>query len=367
MNNNFYKNDMELWDRSKLTFLGYPCNQKNDFSEVFPTLNYNLNNIGEPSIYSNYKINSKKYELKVIDFFSKIWKINSCNLWSYITNGSTESNIQGLYLAREAYPLGILYCSKESHYSVFKASKILKLPIKMIDTLENGEIDYDKLSNSIDTNYPVIINVNFGTTMKGAFDDINKIMDIIKVKNIKNYYVHVDAALAGGYFTFIDDVDLLFTKHINSMSISLHKFYGIPIPSGIFLCEKYLVESINTEVEYIFSKDRTLSGSRNGHTALFMNYLIETKGIKGFKEDINYCLELTEYFIEEYEKILNKKAWKNENSITVVFERPSSDIIAKWQLACENKICHIVILSHITKEIIDEFIEDLYYYYKYYK
>jgi histidine decarboxylase len=358
--NNIYDEDMKYWDKHSKLFLGYPCLQNVDFSVVFPTLNYNLNNIGESSHNSNYKINSKKYELKVIDFFSKIWKINSCNLWSYISSGSTESNIQGLYLAREAYPEGILYCSKDTHYSIFKASKILKLPIKIINSLENGEIDYNKLMNSIDIDKPVIININWGSTMKGAYDNINKIMNIIKEKNIEKYYIHLDGALSSGFFPFIDNIDLSFTKHINSMSISFHKFFGIPIPSGLFLCEKKFIESINTEVEYIFSKDRTLSGSRNGHTALFMNYLIETKGIEGFKKDINYCLELTEYFIEEYEKILNKKAWKNENSITVVFERPSSDIIKKWQLACENNISHIIILNHVTKEMLDEFIQDIY-------
>ncbi len=356
---NFYQKDIEYWDKQKQLFLGYPCRLGIDFTPVFPTLNYNLNNIGESSIHSNYKINSKNYELKVIDFFSKIWRINTCNLWSYLTSGSTESNIQGLYLAREAFSDGILYCSKDSHYSIFKAARLLKLPIKIIDSLENGEINYEKLNNTIDFNKPIIINANWGSTMKGAYDNINKIMDIIKEKNIKNYYIHLDAALSGGFFPFIDNVDLSFTKYINSMSISLHKFFGIGIPSGIFLCEKKFVDGINTEIEYIFSKDRTLSGSRNGHSALFMNYLIETKGEQGFKEDIEYCLQLTDYFIREYERIIHKKVWKNENSITVVFDRPSNRIISKWQLACENDIAHIVILSHITKEILDKFIYDL--------
>ncbi len=356
---NFYEKDILAWNKYKSSFIGYPCNQKNDFKPVYPTLNYNLNNIGDVSVYSNYRINSKKYELKVIDFFSNIWNINSCNLWSYLTGGSTESNIQGLYLAREAFNDGILYCSRESHYSIFKAAKILKLPIKIIDTLENGEIDYDKLRDSIDTSKSVIINANWGTTMKSSFDNINKLIDIIKEKNIENYYIHLDAALAGGYFPFIQDIDLSFTKYINSMSISLHKFFGIPIPSGIFLCEKKFIENINTEIEYIFSKDRTLSGSRNGHSALFMNYLIETKGIEGFKEDIYYCLELTDYFIEEYEKRIKKKAWKNKNSITIIIDRPSDSVVSKWQLACENNISHIIILPHITKEILNNFLIDL--------
>ncbi|KAM1131781.1 hypothetical protein ACFX13_047144 [Malus domestica] len=41
----------------------------------------------------------------------------------YITNCGTEGNLHGVLVGREVFPDGILYASRESHYSIFKAAK----------------------------------------------------------------------------------------------------------------------------------------------------------------------------------------------------------------------------------------------------
>jgi histidine decarboxylase len=43
----------------------------------------------------------------------------------------------------------------------------------------------------------------------------------------------------------------------------------------------------------------------------------------------------------------------------VVFERPSDDIINKYQLAAEGDIAHVVVMQHITRSRIDGFCRDL--------
>lgn len=50
-------------------------------------------------------------------------------------------------------------------------------------TLESGEIDYDELCSQLAANAarPAIINVNIGTTVKGAVDDLDRVLDILKV------------------------------------------------------------------------------------------------------------------------------------------------------------------------------------------
>ena len=50
-------------------------------------------------------------------------------------------------------------------------------------TLESGEIDYDELRSQLAANAarPAIINVNIGTTVKGAVDDLDRVLDILKV------------------------------------------------------------------------------------------------------------------------------------------------------------------------------------------
>jgi histidine decarboxylase len=51
-------------------------------------------------------------------------------------------------------------------------------------------------------------------------------------------------------------------------------------------------------------------------------------------------------------------AWRHENSVTVVFPRPPESLMKKWSIAPKKRIGHIITLSHITEEILDEFVAD---------
>lgn len=54
-------------------------------------------------------------------------------------------------------------------------------PLLQINTLESGEIDYDHLTARLEANKdrPAILNVNIGTTVKGAVDDLDRVLDIL--------------------------------------------------------------------------------------------------------------------------------------------------------------------------------------------
>jgi histidine decarboxylase len=45
--------------------------------------------------------------------------------------------------------------------------------------------------------------------------------------------------------------------------------------------------------------------------------------------------------------------------VTVVFERPSLKLVHKWQLAVHHEWAHIITMPHVTREMIDEFANDL--------
>lgn len=76
---------------------------------------------------------------------------------------------------------GIMYASRETHYSIFKAARMYRMDSVKVETLETGEIDYDQLKQHLEANKarPAIINVNIGTTVKGAVDDLDRILDIL--------------------------------------------------------------------------------------------------------------------------------------------------------------------------------------------
>lgn len=337
------------------TFLGYPCNTAYDYSEIMEAFKYNINNVGCPYIEGTYKVNTKAVEREVLSFFARLWGFNQENIWGYVTSAGTEGNMQGLYVGRESLNNdAIFYTSKASHYSLFKIARILRLNLCVINTVETGEMDYKNFEEHLVRNIdkPALINANLGTTMTGAIDNTREINRILKKHNKSDYYLHADGALMGFVIPFIQD-DLFFKRHIHSISISGHKFLGIKLPCGIFIMEKQFLNLVQNNVEYIGSSDCTISGSRNGHTPLFYKYIIDKKGISGFKNDIQNCIELAEYLTDEI-----PSAWRNQNSITVVFPKPSNHLIDKWQLATQDGISHVVVMPHVTKGKLDRFIDD---------
>ena len=66
---------------------------------------------------------------------------------------------------REVYPDGILYASKESHYSIFKAARMYRMEVVKVETLLSGEIDCKDLRSKLEErkDKPAILNVNIGT------------------------------------------------------------------------------------------------------------------------------------------------------------------------------------------------------------
>ena len=69
-----------------------------------------------------------------------------------------------IFCRRELLPDGILYASKDSHYSVFKAARMYRMDSETINTSVNGEMDYSDLRAKLLQNKdkPAIINVTIG-------------------------------------------------------------------------------------------------------------------------------------------------------------------------------------------------------------
>jgi len=341
-------------------FIGYPCNLGFDYTELYPFLSFAINNVGDPFVSSNYHVNSHELEREVVEYFAQLTHANN-DYWGYITNGGTEGNMYGLYLARELHPEGIVYYSEDTHYSIAKILKILRMKNIMIRSQENGEIDYEDLEASIRIKRHVtpIIVANIGTTMKGAIDDIQKIQEIFSKLAIPASYIHCDAALSGMILPFAEEAPAFgFDAGIDSIAISGHKFIGSPIPCGIAIAKKENVDHIARAIEYVGSLDTTLTGSRNGITPIFLWYALKTHGPEHFKLMVQQCFDLADYAISEL-KHIGQNAWRNPFSTTVVFNYPSVNIINKWQLASYQDIAHLIIMPHVTKEWVDRFIADL--------
>lgn len=342
-------------------FLGYPCNELFDYSPLFRFLQYPLNNVGDPYLPSNYHLNTHHFECEVLEIFRTLTDATKGSTWGYVTNGGTEGNHYGLFLARELLPEGLVYYSQDAHYSIDKILRCLNLRSIMIRSHDDGRMDLDDLRETlrIHRDLPPIVCATVGTTMKGAVDDIAGIKSIFKDLAIHRHYIHADAALGGMMLPFIDNPPSWnFKAGIDSIAISGHKMIGSPIPCGVVLAKKSNVERIAQSVEYIGTLDTTLSGSRNALTPLFLWYAFHTVGIEGFKRIIPACLNMADYAIAQLNKI-NRNAWRYPYSNTVVFDRPSPEVTRYWQLACQGNLSHLITMPHVTSAQIDRLVADI--------
>lgn len=339
---------------------GYPYNLSCDFTHISKFFNFLLNNAGDPYIEPDFGLHSRKFEQEVLSFFAQLYKIPENEFWGYVTAGGTEGNLYGMLLAREIYPHGILYSSQDSHYSIAKAARLFGIQHQVINSQSNGEINYEHLSQVIQQNsqQPVIINLNIGTTVKGAIDDLDKVLEILKRHQIKDYYIHCDAALSGMILPFLDDAPQVnFQKPIDSVAIS-GKFIGSPLPCGVVLTKKKWVEKVETMIEYIGSKDTTILGSRNGHTPLIIWYALQTRGYAGFAKEAKTCIQNAQYLFEQL-KLREYPCMLNKFSNTVVFQKPGQRLIKKWQLATLDNFAHLIVMQNIDKHKIDTFVNEL--------
>lgn len=343
------------------TELGYPCAFDIEYQALEPFLHYVQNNIGDPFKSGSYRLNSHEFEREVLEFFAGLTRAPVDQWWGYVTNGGTEGNLYGMYLAREMLPAGIVYFSQDSHYSVTKNLHFLGLRNIMIRSLANGEMDYEDLRETIRIRreVPPIIFANIGTTMKEGRDDIGLIQEILDEMAIEKRYIHSDAALCGGYAAFLSPRPSWdFADGTDSISISGHKFFASPIPCGIVLARKANVDRVERSIAYTGTRDTTISGSRDGFTPMLLWYAIRSLGVEGMKRRLDKAMATADYAQQQFYSA-GLEARRNNSALTVVFSRPASWICEKWQLASERDISHLVCMPHTKKEQIDSLLTDI--------
>ncbi|KAK7343726.1 hypothetical protein VNO77_12716 [Canavalia gladiata] len=348
-------------NQDKLHFLGYPTNQDFNFDALAPLLYFHLNNAGDPLIMSNRGLSTTEFEVCVLDWFANLWEIDRGEYWGYVTTGGTEGNLHGILLGREKFSDGILYTSQDSHYSIYKIARMYKMQCVKVRTLVSGEIDCSDLKALLlaHKDHPAIINLNIGTTMKGAIDDIDLVFKTLDESGFSRdrFYIHCDGALFGMMLPFIKRAPkVTFKKPIGSISISGHKFLGCPIPCGVVMTRLEHTNALSRDVEYIASRDVTITGSRSGHAPIFLWYGLKERGLIGLKKQVEKCIMNAHHLLDQLRKG-GIGAMLNEFSNIVVFERPLDvEFTRKWSLACNGNIAHVVVMQHVTLEIIDSFV-----------
>ena len=340
---------------------GYPLARDIDCEFLSNFLGLPFNNIGDAFVDGTYRIDSKRFEREVLEFHARLTRAPDGDWWGYVTHGGTEGNIFGLYAAREAYPGARVYFSAAAHYSFPKACHLLKLPVEIIECQATDEIDYSALRRRCAENpgMPAIVVANIGTTMAEARDDVRQIRLALAEAGVREYFIHADAALCGGYAAFMEPRPAFdFADGVHSISISGHKFTGVPMPCGVLLTRSEFAQRTTQSVPYLDCIDSTLSGSRNGLTVLALWYAMHTLGEEGlrrrYREAERMAAGLAARLCEA-----GVAAWRHECALTVVFPRVTPQLQRKWHLASDARRSHLIVMPGTQPARLDEFVDDM--------
>jgi histidine decarboxylase len=352
---------LEEFKHDSPLFLGYPCNTDFDYSELAPFLDYAINNIGDPFAPSNFHINTHKFEMDVIDWYKKFFNAPMNTTWGYCNNGGTEGNMYSMYLASQNFPEATIYYSDQAHYSVSKAAKMTGLPVVQVPTDHSGVMLYGALREELkNSDSAAIVFANVGTTFSGGIDDVERIKIMLEELKYNDHYIHVDAALFGSFLPFKDEHAFDFRYGINSLSISGHKFLGMPMPSGICIVTEEDTIAVQEEISYIRTYDRTMSGSRNGITPLMFWVSIQRLARGGMQEKWEKSMATAGRALDCFHKN-GIPAWSNEDSPVVVFPLNGCkrELISKYQIATSGDEGHICCMPGTDIDVITRFVNKM--------
>ncbi|NND63928.1 MAG: aminotransferase class V-fold PLP-dependent enzyme [Flavobacteriaceae bacterium] len=188
-------------------------------------------------------------------------------------SGGSMTNFMGMLMARDSKFANVpydgarnkmtVYTSSESHYSVPKNAAFCGIgrdQVRYIDVDSEGKMNVEHLKSAIiediSNGYsPVLVNATAGTTVLGAFDDINAISVVCMKYDI---WLHVDGAYCGSvlfskkYKHLIDGVE-----KVDSFSFNAHKMIGTPLTCSLLLVkdEKHLYDSFSNDASYLYQTD----------------------------------------------------------------------------------------------------------------
>ena len=258
--------------------------------------------------------------------------------------------------------------------------------------------------------HPILVIFNYGTTFKGAYDDVQTageaLIPILKKNGMyerehyigdltnpsasfirKGFWFHVDGALGAAYAPFLQmayvngcleqkpppvfDFQLDF---VSSVVTGGHKWVGTPWPCGIYISKNkfQLCPPEKAQITYIDSPDLTLTGSRNGHSALVLWSYIS---MYSYDEQVKMAVEAEETALYAEKKLKELEAEIHEDlwvmhapaSLAVCFKRPNESILRKYCLSGHwlhidgewRQYVHICVVVGVTRSKIDELIDAL--------
>lgn len=360
--------------------IGYPLNQKSrliDFYKWFSGSGLNLtmvNNAGDPFDLEakHLKLNTLDFEREVLQQMGPLYGFDPDQLWGIITFSGTDGNNHGLYfgakyLEKKTQKRPVVYVSESAHYSSRRLADMQNLEMKLIPSDVHGRMIPEELEKALIPEKPALVVFAVGTTFKGGTDDMDALNAVLDKYPDLVVYRHIDAALFGGYLPYTEYRDVLNRKihPFDSIAISGHKFFGIDEPAGFFLTTLDVRNNQNPfEVSYLNCSMPMINCSRSAMIPLKLWWIMQHTSREDFEKQTALMLENAVYLKKEMDKI-GWDAWLEPMSNTVYFKAPSRAVAEKFDLAPDwddrlgGALAHIVVMQHVTKELLDILLAEL--------
>jgi len=276
---------------------------------------------------------------------------NICKLAGYSKNsdgtlapGGSMSNMMALIMARDAKNKSIraeglskpmtLYTSAASHYSISKNAALTgigKNQVRLVNTNNKGEMLAEHLEQLIKDDIskglePFFVNATAGTTVLGAFDDIDAISQVCKTYNL---WLHVDGAYCGGVI-FSNKYKHLVKglENSDSFSVNAHKMLGTPLSCSIIVTQHkdQLHHSFSNEADYLYQTDgddfnlgKTSLQCGRRNDALKLWTLWKSVGTKGLEKIVDKQFEMAQIARDYINNNDDYTLYSFDNSISVCF------------------------------------------------
>jgi len=330
----------------------------------------------------------------------------------------------------------VAFYSQDTHYSIIKIMRILGIqtfyelgtnlypnqcPITEDGTwpdevpsqggaLGPGSVDIQALTALVtffaERGYPILICFNYGTTFKGAYDDVASacaaLQPIFQRYGLESreviydpatgasdfrtgFWIHVDGALGATYMPFVEmayeqrripapgPVFDFRLPYVHSISTSGHKWVGAPFPTGLYMTKVKYQLLPPSNPAYIGSPDTTLAGSRSGLAPAVLWKYLATHSYESQIERALRCENLADYAYEQLTQLqarIGLDLWVQRTplALTVLFRQPSPEIVSRYTLSCESLLtdegeqrdyAHIYMMENATVAKIDDLITDL--------
>lgn len=351
--------------------LGSMCSEPHPFAKkVF--CKFLDSNLGDPGLFKG----TKYIEDKVIESLGNLLSLD--NAYGNIVTGGTEANIMAMRAARNharkyrEINNGEIIIPQSAHFSFKKAADMLNLKIVEVKLDDNFKIDVESLKKIISSKTVAIVAIA-GTTELGLVDPIEEISEVAYKNNI---YFHVDAAFGGFSIPFLKKLGYDFPKFdfslpgVCSITVDPHKMGLAPIPAGgiIFRSDEYL-DVMAVDSPYLTIKTQsTIVGTRLGAASVATYAIMKYFGKDGYCKIAGEIMDKTRFLKEGLEEIgynlvcepeLNLVAFNHPNMGTNELSNKLKDLNWKISVAKCPVAIRVVLMNHIKKNHLKEFLEDL--------